>query len=114
MAQIAIGRNQGRVSNVQVVKVGVLLVGLLDVREEAAADDASTAPHKRDARVVELPAVVLSGLPQQHEPLGVRHDLRGVQRLPNVLHERGLVAIVHGLLRAREALGCDLAFRLQR
>ena len=33
-------------------------------------------------------------LPQQHEPLGVRHDLRGVQRLPDVLNERDLVALV--------------------
>ena len=46
-----------------------------------APDDTASPPHEGNASVVEVPAELLGGLPQQHEALRVRHDLARVQRL---------------------------------
>lgn len=46
----------------QVLKVRVAAVGIGDVLEEDGADDATTAPHEGDGRLVQLPVVLLSGL----------------------------------------------------
>lgn len=46
----------------QVLKVRVVAVGIGDVLEEDGADDATTAPHEGDGRLVQLPVVLLSGL----------------------------------------------------
>ena len=45
------------------------------------ADNAPSSPHQSDGPIVQLPVVYLSGLPQQHEPLGVRNNLGGIQSL---------------------------------
>ena len=55
---------------------GVLVVRLLDVAQEHAADDAASAPHERDVSVLQVPLVLDSRLLQQHEALhrkGKRH-----------------------------------------
>lgn len=46
----------------EVLKVGVLAVGVGDVLQEDRADDAATTPHKGDGRLVKLPAVLLGSL----------------------------------------------------
>jgi len=47
----------------------------------APADDAASSPHEGDGSVVEGPAQLLGGLPEEHEALGVGDDLGGVQAL---------------------------------
>lgn len=78
----------------QVLEVGILVKGLLDVAQELAANDAAAAPHQRDAAVVELPVEAFGRLLEQHEALRVRDDLGGVERLANRLDERGTIARV--------------------
>lgn len=46
----------------QVLKVGVVAVSVGDVLQEDGADNATTAPHEGNGRLVELPAVLLGGL----------------------------------------------------
>ena len=46
-----------------------------------APDDTASPPHESDASVVEVPPKLLGGLPQQHEALGVRHNLARIQGL---------------------------------
>ena len=53
----------------EVLELRVLVVGLLDVAQEDAPDDAAAAPHQRDRAVVQLPREQLRGLAQQHETL---------------------------------------------
>ena len=60
----------------------------LDLAQEGGPDDAAAPPHEGDPAVVELPAKVGRRLSQQHEALGVRHDLGGVQGLANLVHHR--------------------------
>ena len=44
----------------QIAQLRVLVVGFLDLAQEAAADDAAAAPHQRDAAEVEVPALSLA------------------------------------------------------
>ena len=53
----------------EVLQLRVLVVGLLDVPQEDAPDDAAAAPHQRDRAVVQLPREQLRGLAQKHEAL---------------------------------------------
>ena len=46
----------------QVLKIGVLAVGVGDVLEENGTDDATTTPHEGNRRLVELPSELLSSL----------------------------------------------------
>lgn len=46
----------------QVLEVGVVAVSVGNVLEEDGADNAATTPHESDGRLVQLPAVLLSGL----------------------------------------------------
>ena len=46
----------------EVLKVGVVAVGLGDVLEEDGADDAATTPHEGNLGLLELPAVLLGSL----------------------------------------------------
>lgn len=55
----------------EVLELGVLLVRGRDVTEEDGLDDAASAPHERDAGVVEVPLVLLGRLTHEHEALGV-------------------------------------------
>src|ERR1035437_8702714 len=64
----------------------------LDLAQERAADDAARAPHHGDFAIVEIPLVFFGRLAQHHEPLRIADDLRSQQRLPDVFHERLLVA----------------------
>jgi hypothetical protein len=45
------------------------------------SNDAPAAPHQRNPAVVELPVVFLGSFTQEHESLGVRDYLAGVQGL---------------------------------
>ena len=81
---------------------------LRDVLKEDGLDDAATAPHARNAGVVEIPALLLGGVTHEHEALGVGHDLRSVERLLEVVDEllfvaaeRLLVGCSKDLARAR-------------
>ncbi len=71
----------------EVVQLGVLVIGGLDVAQEHAPDDAAAPPHQGDSAIVQLPVEHLGRLPQQHEPLGVGDDLGRVQGLPDVLNK---------------------------
>lgn len=75
----------------QILQPGVLVVGLLDLPQEHAADDAPAPPHQGDAPVVQVPAVGLGGGAHQGVALGVGDDLAGVEGLADVLDEGGLV-----------------------
>ena len=60
----------------EVGQVGVLVVRLLDVAQEHAADDAASAPHERDIAVLQVPLVLHGSLLQQHEALHGKGDRR--------------------------------------
>jgi hypothetical protein len=55
----------------QVGQLRVLLEGIADVAQEAAADDAAATSHEGNGREVELPAKLLRRLAHQHESLRV-------------------------------------------
>src|SRR6266571_8097553 len=63
----------------QVREPRILVVGLLDLSEEAAADDAAPAPHQGDAAEVQVPPLVLRRLGEQHVPLRVGNHLGAVK-----------------------------------
>lgn len=75
----------------KVVEVGIGAVGVCDVFEEDGADNAATTPHEGDGRLVQLPAVLLGGLLDEHETLGVGDDLGSIETLLQVLDESLLV-----------------------
>ncbi len=71
----------------QVFELGVLVERLLDPIEEHGPDDAPATPQHGAVAVVERPVVLGGSGLQLHEALGVADDLRGVERLPDVLDE---------------------------
>ena len=77
----------------EVLQIRVRAVRLCDVLEEDGADDAAAAPHERNLGLVELPAVFLGCVLDEHEALRVRDDLGGVERLLEVVDELGFVAV---------------------
>lgn len=76
----------------QVLELGVLGVRSLDVTQEDRADNAASAPHKGNAGIVQVPAVLLGSLAHEHEALGVGDDLGSVEGLGNIVDELFLVA----------------------
>ena len=62
------------------------------------------APHERNATVVQVPAESFGRLLEQHEALGVRDDLGGVEGLANGLDELCLVARELGVGRSVQDL----------
>jgi len=85
----------------QVLELGVLGVSVGDVTKEDTADDASSAPHEGDSGVVQVPLVLLGGLTHEHESLGVRDELGGVEGLLEVVDE--LLLVTGELLDLRSA-----------
>ena len=77
-------------------EAGVLRVGVADVAEEAAADDAAFAPQERGRAVVDVPAVLFGGFADEHEALCVGDDFRGKQRLAQGFCPRSPVAVYAG------------------
>lgn len=75
----------------QVLELGVVAVGVGDVLQEDGADNAATTPHKGNGGLVELPAVLLGRVLDEHEALGVGDDLGGIKSLLEVIDESGLV-----------------------
>ena len=53
---VAVQRLAEEVVEQQIGELRILVVGFLDLAEEAAADDAAAAPHQRDAAEVQVPA----------------------------------------------------------
>jgi len=80
----------------EVLEVGVVAVSVGNVLEEDGADDAATTPHEGNGGLVQLPAVLLSGLLDEHEALSVGDDLRGVEGLFQVIDESLLVTFELG------------------
>jgi len=64
----------------------------LDFPQELAANNASAAPHQRDAAKVQIPAMLLGRGLQQHIALRVRDDLGAVKRPPHILNKGSSVA----------------------
>lgn len=91
----------------QVLEVGVLGVGSLDVTQEDGANDAAAAPHEGNAGVVQVPAVLLGSLAHEHEALGVRDDLGGVEGLGDIVDELLLVTSVLGVGSVEDMGGAD-------
>lgn len=89
----------------QVLKVGVVAVSVGDVLEENGADDAATAPHQSDRRLVQLPVVLLGGILDEHEALSVGNNLGGVQGLLEVIDEGSLVTSEVGSGATEDAVG---------
>jgi hypothetical protein len=89
----------------QVLKVGVVAVGVGDVLQEDGADNAATAPHEGDGRLVELPVVFLGGVLDEHEALGVGDNLGGIQSLLEVIDEGSLVTLELGSRAGEDGAG---------
>lgn len=51
------------------------------------SDDAAPSPHQSDGAIVEAPAKLFGSLSQQHETLGVRDDLGGIEGLDRTQSE---------------------------
>ena len=95
VAPAALGGLDGLLEEVveqQVLEVGVVAVSVGDVLQEDGADNAATAPHQSDGGLVQLPAVLLGSVLDEHEALGVGDNLRGIQGLLQVVDEGSLVA----------------------
>lgn len=71
-------------SKKKVLELGVLSVGGGNVRKEDRLDDTATSPHSSDTGVVQVPVVNLGSLTHEHEALGVRDNLGGVESLLKV------------------------------
>ena len=82
------------------------VVGLRDPLEELSPDDAAAAPQHGDRAVVELPVVLPGGRGQLHEALGIAGDLRGVERLADLLRERLRVDLHGRRIGASEDFAC--------
>ena len=91
----------------KVVEVRVVTVGVGDVLEENGTDNATTTPHESDGWVVQLPAVLLSSLPDEHKALGVGDDLRGIEGLLKVIDESLLVTGEFGGRTAQDVASTD-------
>ncbi|KAH3659573.1 hypothetical protein OGATHE_005618 [Ogataea polymorpha] len=97
----------------QVLQVWVFSVGCSDLCQENRSDDASSSPHQSDGWEVELPVVFLCGLSDQHESLGVRDDLGGVQGLLEVVDKGLLVSDLWSAGRTGQQGACSTSFLLQ-
>ena len=91
----------------KVVEVRVVTVGVSDVLEENGTDNATTTPHESDGWVVQLPAVLLSSLPDEHKALSVGDDLRGIEGLLKVIDESLLVTGEFGGGTAQDVASLD-------
>lgn len=91
----------------QVLQLRVLGVGSLDVTQEDGANDAAAAPHEGNAGVVQVPTVLLGSLAHEHEALGVRDDLGGIEGLGDIVDELLLVASVLGVGSLEDLGGAD-------
>lgn len=76
----------------QVLELGVLGVCGLDVAQEDRADNAASTPHKGNAGIVQVPAVLLGSLAHEHKALGVGNDLGSIEGLGNIVDELLLIA----------------------
>lgn len=70
------------------------------------ANDAATAPHQRDAGVIERPLVVFRRLTQQHESLSVGNNFGCVQGLADVVEKLFLVTGKVDIGTGEEVTGC--------
>lgn len=91
----------------KVLEVGVVTVGIGDVLEEDRADDAATTPHEGNGRLVQLPAIFLSSLLDEHEALGVGDNLGGIKSLLEVVDESLLVTVELGGRATKDGAGTD-------
>lgn len=62
------------------------------LRPHGPSDDAAAPPHQGDAAIVEGPAEFGGRLSQQHEALGVRDDLGGVEGLGDDTEARAAIS----------------------
>ena len=60
---------------------GLTLVGFCDVSKEDGANDTTSAPHECDARVIEIPAIIMGSSTHKHESLSIRNEFRRIQSL---------------------------------
>jgi len=65
----------------------ILVEGFPDFAEEAAADDASAAPHEGDAAHVEVPAVLFGGGAEEHVALRIGDDFGAVEGAAHFFNE---------------------------
>ena len=104
----------------QVFELRIGVERFFDAVEEHGPDDAAAAPEHGTVAVVERPVVFRRGRLHLHEALGVAADLRGVERVANLIDELLLVAGVFGgrafedfarphaaVFHRREAAGVD-------
>jgi len=88
----------------QILKVGVAAVGIGDVLQKDGSDNATTTPHQSNRWLVQLPLVLLCGILNQHETLGIGDNLGGIQSLLKVGQELFLVSVELWWFRSREYL----------
>ena len=80
----------------QVGKLSVLFERIPDVVQKCTADDATASPHQRNRSIVQFPFFFVADGPHQLIALGVGNDFRCVQRLFQIVDERGFVAFKFG------------------
>src|SRR6266850_4346143 len=88
----------------QIGEPRILIVRLLDLAEEAAADDATAAPHQGDPAEVQIPALLLRCFAQKHVALRVGDHLRAVKSPPYILDE-GLAVLLRRAFRSGQDAG---------
>jgi hypothetical protein len=71
----------------QVFQPWIGTVRLRDIFQEDRADDATTAPHQGNFRLVQFPIIFLGGVLDEHEALGVGDNLGCIQGLLQVFEE---------------------------
>ena len=75
----------------EIGEVLILVECLLNFAEEAAAVDASAAPHEGDAAHVEVPAILFCGGAEEHVALGVGDDFGAVEGTAYLFNEGNAV-----------------------
>ena len=98
----------------KIIQSWVLVKGSLHISKEPGPDDASTPPHEGNATIIQVPSKLLGCLPEQHEPLGVGHDLAGVQGLADGFNKFFLISFIFCILWAMEDGASLLPFILER
>jgi len=98
----------------QIVDSMVLVECLLYLPKEAAANDASAAPHQCNSAHVKVPAILLGSGSEQHITLCVGDNLGTVKCTAHIFDKGGAVAVDRLDGRPFKHLGCGNAFLFQR
>jgi hypothetical protein len=86
------------------------LIGFGDIAQEDGTDDTSAAPHERNSRIIQFPAIIMGSGPHEHKPLGIRDEFGGIERLLQFIDKGLFVALETDVGGTLEGLGGADAF----